>query len=335
MPTPQVLLDNLMTGSVLTSRNLTLIPLVHKEPARPAIPYLLAATALDRDLLTVTEADDSGSVPELRAVNDADIAVLLLDGEELIGAKQNRILNTDVLLSPHTGKMIPVSCVEQGRWHHTRPDFAPGGHAPPPIRARKSRTVGRNLKESNEAVANQCEVWDGVDMVLDGMATSSHTAAMCDAYDQHRDDLASRRADLRCPPDAVGVIALINGAFAALDLFDSPSTVQQFWPRLVTGYAVDATMRVDQQPTSTPPTADAADILRRLGRVDCTVCDGVDLGEDWRFESADLVGSALVIKNSPVHLSAFPNDTGYERAMNHQGRIAPPSQRHHGHGPVC
>ena len=34
-----------------------------------------------------------------------------MDGEELIGAKQNRIMNTDVLLRPHARKLIPVSNV--------------------------------------------------------------------------------------------------------------------------------------------------------------------------------------------------------------------------------
>ena len=44
------------------------------------------------------------------------LRVLFLEGEELVGAKQNRILNTSVLIAAHTKSKIPVSCVEAGRW---------------------------------------------------------------------------------------------------------------------------------------------------------------------------------------------------------------------------
>ena len=35
---------------------------------------------------------------------------------------------------------------------------------------------------------------------------------------------------------------------------------------------------------------------------------GVDLGEDWRFDSSDTVGSALVAQGTALHLSAFPSE---------------------------
>ena len=65
----------------------------------------------------ITEVDAAGSVPELIAFNPLDTPVLLYDGEELLGAKQNRILNVTVLVAPKSETKIPVSCVEQGRWH--------------------------------------------------------------------------------------------------------------------------------------------------------------------------------------------------------------------------
>ena len=52
--------------------------------------------------------------------------MLLLDGEELVGAKRNRILNTTVLVAKSARVGIPVSCVEQERWAYTSPRFAAG-----------------------------------------------------------------------------------------------------------------------------------------------------------------------------------------------------------------
>jgi hypothetical protein len=62
------------------------------------------------------EVSRGGSVPELKVVNKSDRMLLILDGEGLVGAKQNRIVNTTILIAGNTTTVIPVSCVEQGRW---------------------------------------------------------------------------------------------------------------------------------------------------------------------------------------------------------------------------
>jgi hypothetical protein len=54
-------------------------------------------------------------VPDLAVESKGNVRLLFIEGEELVGAKQNRILNTSVLIAAHTKPKIPVSCVEQGR----------------------------------------------------------------------------------------------------------------------------------------------------------------------------------------------------------------------------
>ena len=78
--------------------------------------YLTLDEALAKDLIDVVELSRDGTVPELKVVNKSDRMVLVLDGEELVGAKQNRIVNTTILICGNTTTVIPVSCVEQGRW---------------------------------------------------------------------------------------------------------------------------------------------------------------------------------------------------------------------------
>jgi hypothetical protein len=48
----------------------------------------------------------------------------VLDSEELVGAKQNRVLNLSILVPAHSTTVVPVSCVEAGRCQHRSQGFA-------------------------------------------------------------------------------------------------------------------------------------------------------------------------------------------------------------------
>jgi len=119
---------DLEVGEPVGHQHLTLVPLAGGRAGQ--LPCRLAGEALAAGTLRVSEVSEGGHVPELAVVNDSTEAVLLLDGEELVGAKQNRILNTSVLVPPGAKVVIPVSCVEQGRWDYRSADFSSGEWAP-------------------------------------------------------------------------------------------------------------------------------------------------------------------------------------------------------------
>ncbi len=104
-------------GSILAGRPqshgaLTVIPILAPMQAEPE--WLTLAEAGDR--VPITEVGEEGSVPDLKVANQGDLPLLLLDGEQLVSAKQNRILNMTVLWAAQAEVNIPVSCVERGRW---------------------------------------------------------------------------------------------------------------------------------------------------------------------------------------------------------------------------
>ena len=85
--------------------------------------------AIESGAVTVSEVSPAGSVSEINLKNHGTFPVFMLDGEELIGAKQNRILNLSVLAPPVQTIVIPVSCVEQGRWDSQFSSFGSSNRA--------------------------------------------------------------------------------------------------------------------------------------------------------------------------------------------------------------
>jgi hypothetical protein len=105
---------------------LLLVPLFSTLEPRLECIGLDEATALG---LSVTEVDDAGSVSTLLVTNPLDLNVLLFEGQELVGAKQNRILDRTIVVAANSKVGMPVSCVERGRWSYRSDCFTPAPRA--------------------------------------------------------------------------------------------------------------------------------------------------------------------------------------------------------------
>ena len=145
----------------------------------------------------------AGSVPELVVENPLDEHVLLYDGEELIGAKQNRILNLTVLVAAGSRTPIPVSCVEAGRWHRRSASFAAASHtAGPEIRMRKAVALGTNALARGGA---QADVWDAIaEQVRPPRRATRRPAPTPDMFEQREGALRELREAFPARPGQCG-----------------------------------------------------------------------------------------------------------------------------------
>src|SRR3954467_3203989 len=144
-------------GEPVEHRGVVIVPLFPRIDPRAEYLTLEQAVPLG---FHVTEIDAAGSVPELLAKNPLDSNVLLYDGEELVGAKQNRILNVTVLIPALSDTWIPVSCVEEGRWSARSSFFAAASHtAYPELRRRKAERLSADPLALGAA---QADVWEEV-----------------------------------------------------------------------------------------------------------------------------------------------------------------------------
>src|SRR4051812_8093516 len=284
---------------------LRVVPIVGPSHARP--PY----RTFDADakaFVKVSEVSQSGSVPDLVVENGLDVSLYLMDGQQLVGAKQNRILNTDVMVPAKSTVNIPVSCVEAGRWSYKSATFAAGGSGGPPIRSGKSERVHASLKRSGRHDADQGKVWAEVAENLVMACCASPTSALSDAYETKRKELDDFRRELKLPPEAVGLAAFHGPHLRGLDVFDRHATLAYFFDSLVDSYALDwlgAAPEVGKEPAP-EEAAVIEDALRRASAAQWNAFKAPGEGQDYRIEDDRLSGSALVWNDLVVHLQLFP-----------------------------
>ena len=293
-------------GPAVTFQNLTLLPLVAGRD-RDA-DYVVLDEALARGWVEVTELGEEGHVPELKVVNRGDAAVLLLDGEELVGAKQNRVLNLTILVPPRHTSTIPVSCVESGRWRRVSKQFVSAPHAQfAEGRAAKMEQVTSSLRSAGVRRSDQRAVWSAIAEKSARLGAQSDTAAMGAMYERLDRPVEDFVAAFPPVERQVGAVFLVNGRLAGLELFDASSTWRKLWSKLVRSYALDA---IDRQQQRTPAASqDGKRLIDAVMSSQSAVYPAIGEGEDVRLSGSDLTGAGLVARDRAIHVSALATAT--------------------------
>lgn len=311
-------LRNLDVGEPTACANLTMVPLFHKLNAQP--DYITLEEGLASDLLEVEELEDGASVNDILFRNRSDRLALLFEGEEFLGAKQNRVLNVSILVKAMSKQTLPVSCVEAGRWHHEyeerdqqrfsvadRMHYARG-------RAMENRAVSRNLEAEETFRGDQQTVWDDIERKSQRLSATSPTSASGAMYFSKKTSIETFVNSFDHAPMQVGSLFLINDRVAGLEIYASDETHKQMLQRLVRSYALDAidseTDRDDRVSESGSIKSDQAcqnakAFVKQLGNSWIKQFDGLCLGQNIRLKDSGVTGGALVHDNRVLHLCAF------------------------------
>jgi hypothetical protein len=304
MPRLKEVTPSVRIGSPIERQNLSIFPLFAEDVVHEP-RYTTVGNALLAGSAKITEVSEGGSVPTLNLENLTDIPVLIIDGEELLGARQNRISNLTVLAPGNKTLPLPVSCVERGRWSYRSREFAES----PDImyreaRAKKSRAVSKNLAMSGSRVSDQGEVWGDIDALSSKLGFNSPTSAMQDVYQSRRTTIEEYLRGVTVADGQVGAIFAINGAPAGLELFDSPETLRTYMPKILRSYALDALANQTAAPVKTND-AEAKRLLESILELDAKSFPAIGLGDDLRIDSPNITGGALTYEGRVIHLAAF------------------------------
>jgi hypothetical protein len=305
MHTVATTLAALEFGAPDQHQNLAVFPLRAKSAGPDEAAYLVLDEALAAGLARVTEVSEGGSVPELAFENLADRPVLLVDGDELVGAKQNRVLNITILVAAGRKITIPVSCVERGRWGYRTRHFGAARHKLYlKARAFNAAHVSEFMRASGERRSDQGAIWADIEDKMARLEAASPTSSMEDMYEQKSRELTDYLKAFEPSPGQRGAVFTVNGQVAGIELFDSAAAFKRCFPKVLSSYALDA---LDVQEPCTSPVADgvARCFLEELEHAAQERFPAVGEGTDLRLSGSRLAGGALLVGERVVHLAAF------------------------------
>jgi hypothetical protein len=266
---------------------LTVLPLFGPPPA---FEYVGLDEAVARGLV-VGELAGGGAVETVAVENPLAEAVLLYEGELLVGAQQNRIVRRTALVAAGATVEIPVTCVERGRWTPRTPSFSVAPHAAYPA-----------LRRLQHATAVQDSSWTEVRAKSDRLGAASPTEAADALYDAHAPAVDEYARDLPRVPGQCGAIALIAGRVSVLDYVSRADVFAGLHAKLLRGYALDALE------TRAPVPLRRREVARFLAQIDLSgvrLADPVALGTEGRL-GGDVFGVELTAFGELVALTAYP-----------------------------
>ncbi len=212
-------------GTPVILGNMLLVP-IKGENSIEAIP-------LDEGYgkgVKITEID---VIDKVILKNLLDEPIFVMDGEEFLGAKQDRVAVTSALIESNKEVEYPVVCIERKRWEGEESLFQPGFTAFPKLR----QTLTFSRKEGFNV--DQQKVWNQVETKLTTLRVKSQTMSMHDSFKQREEEINDY---LYWEPeeDTVGVMAFTNRGFLCCDIFGSTKLLNHLKNKILSGYALDA-----------------------------------------------------------------------------------------------
>ena len=273
-------------GEPRSFRGLTVIPLF--AAAKPTLDYVGLDEAVSRGF-RVSEIGSEGVVEWLAVENVLSDCVLLYEGEELVGAKQNRIVEQTILVGAKSALKIPAKCVERGRWSHRTAAFTPAPRAAYPS-LRMAQRMGQGAAWAEISAKHAC------------LATHSPTDAAEAMYVSRRSSLDEYVQALPRLDGQSGVIVSIAGRLTCLDYVSRSDVFAGLYLKLLRGYALDAIESSVDRPLS--KTA-LGRFLGELELAERSRRPSVGLGEEAEL-AGYAIGRELTLDGEVVALSAFP-----------------------------
>src|SRR6185503_19942831 len=237
--------DSYRLEGPFTQGNLTVF-LVHGKDKIKGQTFITLQEALIQRKVIVRETREVNS---LSIENVSGDEVYVQSGDIVKGGAQDRMLVTDLILPPRSGKIaIDAFCVENGRWSRR------GNEEVTQFTSSANAVASREVKLAAKQKSSQSEVWAEVAAAQDKLSRnvggSVKSAASPTSFQlalENKQVTASADTYVKAlsgiidgKTDVIGYVFAINGKINSADIYASSTLFQKLWPKLLQASAIEA-----------------------------------------------------------------------------------------------
>lgn len=295
-----------MFTNVLSHSSHGNISLLHlKTDPQNSVEYISGPKAIKEKFISVEEISSSGSVNELMVRNTSQHYIFFTDTDILEGAKQNRVLNTSVFLAPNSKTIIPVSCVERGRWRYASSTFQSSENPlPRDIREMKMRSVNRSFMRDESYMADQGEVWNSVASYLKVSEIDSKTENLEEALKINAERITPEIAKIKPVKGANGIAIFEGDRLRSMDIFNRNDIYTEYLPKICGGLFLEKRKKNTENDINIDKIKyELVELVDNLVKNDSPSKPGVGIGEEKRVEDRMFSGFILSHLESIIHFA--------------------------------
>lgn len=292
--------------------NVTIFPILSEQISEQR--YVLLEDALKTNKFSIKEVSESGSVPELYVINMLDNDVLLIEGDILRGAKQHRTINTTIIVGKYKEILIPVSCVERGRWSYSSKEFESSMFfSDIDVRSIKTRSVSNSLKRRRGYYSDQGGVWNEIHRKMVFFNSYSDTESVEEIYYSKKDELEEYLKNYKFQDRQTGFAVFINNDLSGIEIFGVKGIIEKLYKKILGSYiykAIEIKKRF-RRSIVIDVTELEQSLLKTFERINDLKKEcfkSVGEGFDIRFEDEKITGFALEHENKIVHFASFVDE---------------------------
>lgn len=280
-------------GDVQRHKNVTFIPISTSK--QYDIDFLTLSEGLDKKLVEILELEDGATVPEIKVKNKSDKYLIIFDGEHLIGAKQNRIVNKTVIVTPNSELVIPVSCTEQGRWHHVSEEFSRSDYNAP-------ASIRKYAKQTKDPQHN---VWNNISSKMTSFAVHSGTSSLNDIYEEIDLNFTDYKQKIHQIDSQIGFLVFINGSFYGIELVNNKHLFSELFDGIINGYLLDAIENNKDIEIQFDRENLIKRVIENLSKAKFTIAETIGMEKRETIKGKETIGEFVTFNRIPIHLAVF------------------------------
>lgn len=286
------ILDEIEFSDAQFHKNMAIVPI--KAPINYGIDVITLKKGFELGLVNVKECESS-TVNTIIVENKSVAPLLLIDGEEIVGGDQNRIVNATVLIAPQSEMKIPVNCTEHGRWGFKH-EFKHSNYMA------NSRTRSAKAYARMNMADEQNAVWNAIEELEVERKFSSPTQAMTESYENAKADLSEITSAFEIEKGQCGVVIIADGKVKGFEMFLNSDVYRQYHEKILKSYFIDTDIN---DSTFTISIEEIRDFLENALSSERKQSKNTGLEIRYDFKNDDGVGTLYTYKDELVHLSYF------------------------------